>query len=179
MLAEQIANRNFLSSVGFRFILGKNQKITYFCQSANIPAITLLTANQPTPFVSLATPAGFEYDDLNLTFLIDEDLENYTLIQKWIRGLGVPDSFSDRAEYERVNTNPSDGKFSPYTDGTLFVLNSSLKTVAQIKFEDVYPVSLNTLRFESSGTDTDYFVAEVTFKYKSYDLCNKEGVSMI
>ena len=57
--------------------------------------------------------------------------------------------------------------------------NSSLKTVAQIKFEDVYPVSLNTLRFESSGTDTDYFVAEVTFKYKSYDLCNKEGVSVI
>jgi hypothetical protein len=179
MLAEQIKNRNFLSPAGFRFTLGKNQKVTYFCQSANIPGINVLTSNQPTPFVQVPLPAGFTYDDLNLTFLIDEDLENYILIQKWLRGLGVPDSFRERSKFERENTNPNDGKFYPFTDGTLSVLNSSLKVIAQIKFEDVYPISLSTLRFESTGTDTDYFIAEVTFKYKSYDVCNKDGISVL
>lgn len=178
MLAEQIANRNFLSPAGFRFILGKNQKVTYFCQSANIPAISVLQTSQPTPFVQLPVAAGFEYDDLNLSFLIDENLENYILIQKWLRGLGVPDSFSDRQLFEKQNTT-NEGVYNPNTDGTLFVLNSNLKTIAQIKFEDVYPISLNTLRFEATGTDTDYFTAEVTFKYKSYDVCNANGISLL
>jgi hypothetical protein len=178
MLAEQIANRNFLSPAGFRFILGKNQKVTYFCQSANIPAVSVLQTTQPTPFVPLSVPAGFEYDDLNLSFLIDENLENYILIQKWLRGLGVPDSFADRDTFERLNRT-NDGLFNPYTDGTLFVLNSNLKTIAQIKFEDVYPTSLSTLRFEVTGTDTDYFIAEVSFKYKSYDVCDKNGISLL
>lgn len=179
MLAEQIQNRNFLTPSGFRFTHGKNQKVTYFCQSANIPGINLLTANQPTPFVQVPLPAGFTYDDLNLTFLIDENLENYVLIQRWLRGLGVPDSFADREEFERLNRNNSDGKFMPFTDGTLSILNSNLKVNAQIKFEDVYPASLSTLRFETTGSDTDYFIAEVTFKYKSYDVCDKDGISVL
>ena len=179
MLAEQISNRNFLSPAGFRFTLGKNQKVTYFCQSANIPAINLLTANQPTPFVQVPLPAGFAYYDLNLSFLIDEDMQNYTIIQKWLRGLGVPDSFASRTEFERLNRNNADGQYMPFTDATLFILNSNMKNVVQIKFEDVYPVSLNTIRFETTGQDTDYFVAEVTFKYKSYDVCNKDGVSVL
>ena len=93
--------------------------------------------------------------------------------------MGVPDSFADREEFERLNRNNSDGKFMPFTDGTLSILNSNLKVNAQIKFEDVYPTSLSTLRFETTGSDTDYFVAEVTFKYKSYDVCNKDGISVL
>jgi len=178
MIAEQIANRNFLSPAGFRFILGKNQKVTYFCQSANIPAVSVLQTQIPTPFVPLPVPTAFEYDDLVLTFLIDENLENYILIQKWLRGLGVPDSFADRQLFEKQNTT-NDGIYNPNTDATLFVLNSNLKTIAQIKFEDVYPINLNTLRFEATTTDTDFFTAEVTFKYKSYDVCNKNGISLL
>lgn len=178
MLAEQITNRNFLSPAGFRFLLGKNQKITYFCQSANIPAVNVSSTTQPNPFVPLPIPTNFSYDDFNMTFLIDEDLTNYVLLQKWLRGLGVPDSFQDREQYERENTSNA-GIFNPYTDGSLLILNSNLKPNAIIKFEDIFPTSLSTLRFETTGSDTDFFVAEVTFKYKSYDVCNKNGISML
>jgi hypothetical protein len=178
MLAEQISNRNFLSPAGFRFLLGKNQKITYFCQSANIPSISVQSTTQPTPFVPLPVPTSFVYDDFNMTFLIDENLENYIILQKWLRGLGVPDSFYDRRTFERENTTPQ-GIFNQYTDGTLLILNSNLRPVSIVKFEDIFPVSLSTLRFESTGSDTDYFTADVTFKYKSYDVCDANGISLL
>lgn len=178
MLAEQIGNRNFLSPAGFRFLLGKNQKITYFCQSASIPSVSVSSTSQPTPFIPLPIPTHFTYDDFNMSFLIDENLENYVLLQRWLRGLGVPDSFADRQKFERENTNNA-GLYNPYTDGTLLILNSNLKVQSMIKFEDVYPTSLSTLRFETTGLDTDYFTAEVTFKYKSYDVCDKNGISLL
>jgi hypothetical protein len=99
-------------------------------------------------------------------------------LQRWLRGLGVPDSFEDRRTFERENTTPQ-GIFNPYTDGTLLILNSNLKPNSIVKFEDIYPVSLSTLRFESTGSDTDYFTADVTFKFKSYDVCNSNGISLL
>ena len=47
-LAGQIGNRNFLSPVGFKFSLAKFPKITFFCNSALIPEITLGTYQQPS-----------------------------------------------------------------------------------------------------------------------------------
>ena len=37
----QIANRNFLAPVGFKFSLSKFPKVDFFCNSARIPEITL------------------------------------------------------------------------------------------------------------------------------------------
>ena len=36
-----------------------------------------------------------EFEDLNVRFLVDENLENYMEIQNWMRGLGFPESFQE------------------------------------------------------------------------------------
>ena len=41
MFKGQIENRNFLSSVGFKFTLNRAPKIAFFSNTANIPSITL------------------------------------------------------------------------------------------------------------------------------------------
>ena len=89
---KQIENRNFLSPIGFKFSLAKFPKVSYFCQSANIPAMNLGIQQQPTPFRSLPLEGFIEYDPLNLSFLVDENLENYLILHNWIRALGTPDS---------------------------------------------------------------------------------------
>ena len=43
----QIENRNFLSPVGFKFVLGKYPKVDFFSNSSRIPEISLGTINQP------------------------------------------------------------------------------------------------------------------------------------
>ena len=45
-LSNQIANRNFLAPVGFKFTLSKFPKVSFFSNTARIPDITLGTAIQ-------------------------------------------------------------------------------------------------------------------------------------
>ena len=80
-----------MSPVGFKFILSKAPKVDFMCQSANIPSISMGTAVQATYLKDIAVPGDkVLYDDLNLRFLIDENMENYLQIYKLITGLGYP-----------------------------------------------------------------------------------------
>ena len=59
---KQIENRNFLSPIGFKFVLAKYPKVAYFAQTANIPAMNLGIQNQSTPFRSLPLEGFIEYE---------------------------------------------------------------------------------------------------------------------
>ena len=79
--ANQIQNRNFLSPVGFEFTLAKYPKAAFFCNSARIPEISLGTFQQPSYLKNIDVPGEkLEYGDLNIRFLVDENLENYMAI---------------------------------------------------------------------------------------------------
>ena len=94
--SRQIENRNFLSPSGFRFALRRSPQVAFFCNQANIPDLKFGVATQPTYLKDLPVPgAKIEFGDLNLRCLVDEDLGDYMEIQKWIRGLGYPDSVSE------------------------------------------------------------------------------------
>ena len=45
---NQIQNRNFLSSIGFRFTLNRARKVSFFANSANIPGMNLGVTEQPS-----------------------------------------------------------------------------------------------------------------------------------
>ena len=45
---KQIKNRNFLSPTGFKFIMDKAPKVSFFGNQVNIPQMTLGVAEQPT-----------------------------------------------------------------------------------------------------------------------------------
>jgi len=75
---KQIENRNFLSPTGFKFTLNRSPKVSFFCNSANIPALNLGVAVQPSYTTNVPIPGDkVEFDDLRLRFLIDENLENF------------------------------------------------------------------------------------------------------
>lgn len=173
--ANQIQNRNFLSSVGFRFLLTRYPKVSFFCNSARIPEINLSVANQPTYLKDIDIPGEkIQYGDLYLKFLIDENLENYMAIHNWITGLGYPESTS---QYRNLVTTP-EGLRDPkqaFSDGSLLILNSNFRQIADVKFKDLFPVSLSSLDFDATQTDINYFTAEVTFKYTIYNILDSSG----
>ena len=93
---RQIENRNFLSPTGFKLVLNRAPKVTFFANSANIPGITLGEATQPTYLKDIPTPGDkIVFDDFNIRFMVDEDLKNYMEIQNWIRGFGFPKSLQE------------------------------------------------------------------------------------
>ena len=48
LYTNQLSNRNFLSSVGFRFTLSRARKVSFLSNSANIPGLQLGVAEQPS-----------------------------------------------------------------------------------------------------------------------------------
>ena len=41
-----------------------------------------------------------------------------------------------------------------------------------IKFQQVFPISLSAIEFDSTATDIEYVTADVTFKYDIYEIQN-------
>ena len=173
----QISNRNFLSPGGFRFTLAKYPKIAYYCQSANIPAISVGELTQPTPFRPIPFEGVLSYQTLSLRFLVDEGLENYLIIHNWMRGLGVPEKFKERQDMLDANPNnftPGIGE-KEFADGTLTVLNSNFQPSFNIVFRDMFPIALNTLEYDAALSDTEYFNSVVEFNYLDYEIRSLTG----
>ena len=177
-----LENRNFLSPVGFKFSLKRAPGVAFFCNQANIPSMDLGIAEQPTYLRNIPTPGDkIEFGDLTLRFLVDEDLVNYMELQRWIRGLGFPESMDEFRKLEGEAVLP--GNFGQagdniYSDGTLQILSSNLVPSFQVVFNDMFPYTLSTVMFDATDTDIEYFTADVSFKYTIYNLTDMENKAL-
>ena len=71
LIESQIANRNFLAPVGFKFSLAKYPKASFYSNSARIPDISLGTTLQPNYLKDIEIPGEkLTYGELNVRFLV-------------------------------------------------------------------------------------------------------------
>ncbi len=178
---NQINNRNYLSPLGFKLIISKIPKVDFLCQAANIPSISMGTAVQPTYLKDIPVPGDKPvYDDLTVRFIIDENMENYLSLNKWITGLGYPESLKQFQQLADVgpsletqdNTNP---RWFEFSDATLQILSSNYQPNINVNFKGCFPVAVSTLEFDSTQRDYSYFTCEATFKYDYYTISDKNG----
>ena len=180
---KQIANRNYMSPLGFKLILTKTPKVDFLCQSANIPQISMGTAIQPSYLKDIPVSGDkVLYDDLSVRFLVDEKMENYLAIYKWITGLGYPENLGQYNQLKKDDirtdasaTDDADPRYFEFSDATLQVLNSNYRPSVLVNFKDAFPTSLSTLDFDVSTRDYAYFTAEVSFKYTIFTITDPNG----
>ena len=174
-----IENRNFLSPVGFKFALKRSPSVAFFCNQANIPDITLGVAEQANYLRTIPTPGDMmDFGDLNLRFLVDENLDNYMEIFNWIRALGFPESLEEIYDWQKKDfdiAQPDKSTESFYSDATLEILTSSQNPNFKVKFQDMFPTTLTTLEFDATDEDISYLTADVTFKYTLYNITDLSG----
>jgi len=166
----------------------KLPKVEFFVQTANIPGISLGSTNQETSLKDIAGPGDkVSYQSLDISFLVDENLDNYKELHDWILGLGFPknhDQFknllgtgSDRfpgttsstaATGTSIKQPPAEGAI--YSDATLTILNSKNIAKTEIRFQNVYPTSLGSLSYDIKASDVDYLQVGASFNYMYYDI---------
>ena len=174
-LRNQIGNRTFRAPVGFKFSLSKFPKVAFFSNTARIPDISLGTAIQSTYLKDIDIPGEkLTYGELNVRFLVDENLENYMKIHNWLTGLGFPESGQDFINKTTNEDGIRDLK-EQFSDGSLHILNSNFNDIAVVKFRDLFPIYLTSLEFDATESDINYFTADVTFKYTIYDILSPSG----
>ena len=172
---DQLTNRNFLSPIGFLFILDKARKVSFLCQKAEIPTVELGQVEIPTRgMVPIPVEGNMRYSEFSMEFIVDEDLRNYMQIHNWMRALGTPQEFKEsRVWLNKYADSPSeDPRFS---DATLQVLNNNNIANFDVVFKDMFPVSLSSLPFDVTGGDNDYFTSTATFRYTLYEIRNKNS----
>ena len=172
---KQITNRNFLSPTGFKFTLARVPKVDFFSQSAQIPGINLGVAIQPTYLKDLPIPGDkLTFDDFNLKFTVDENLENYLEIQRWMRGLGYPENIAEYDQWRLSDPN-NPGQDPNLSDGSLTIFNSNFVPSTIVTLQGMFPTSLSTLEFDATSTDVQYITAQVSFKYAIYKITRYES----
>ena len=193
--SRQPTKQDYADPTKFKFSIAKLPKVEYFCTQVNLPGISISdNYSQPTPFRDIPLPGEkLRYEPLSVTFLVDENLENYQEIHGWLRGIGFPggheefknllDGGSDRFPTSKNTTLGDAGRVkfnAPSTggilsDSTLNILTSKNNPVTEVRFSDCFPISLSSLQYNQQATDTDYLTATVTFEYKIYDFANSNA----
>lgn len=196
--SRQPSKLDYASPTQFKFNITKLPKVEYFCTAVNLPGIALGFVEQQTPLKDIPLPGEkLTYKDLTVTFLVDENLENYREIHGWLTGLGFP---SDYTEYENLQKAGADrfpttkGKISKelgkvkygapseggtFSDATLLLLTNKNNPILEVRFNDVFPTALGDLNYTQQATDVTYLTVDVTFKYKIYSFANVGASSTI
>ena len=188
-LQRQPTKLDCASPTQFKFSINKLPKVEYFCTAVNVPGITLGgTMSQPTPLKDIPIPGEkLTYEPLSMTFLVDENLENFQEIHGWLVGLGFPrdhnefrdlvSSGNDRFPAKNQSISNEIGKVKygaantggTYSDATLTILTSKNNSALEVRFRNMFPTGLTGLSYNQQAADVDYLTATVSFEYEIYD----------
>ena len=147
-LANQPKNMNPLADVQFKFDIAALPETSFFVQTATLPGITLspMEIGLPQRQGFARSTGTIQYEELSITFLVDEYLKNWMEIYNWMTG------------------------DITYTSGVLTILSSSMNPTMEAHFKQLFPTSLSELAFDSTTADPTYHQATVSFKYTEYTI---------
>ena len=162
--STQFMSLTEISTVGqnyFRFELARIPTVTYFTQEVNLPNIIQETQDQPTIFgIPVKRPIGaYRFENLTVSFLVDEKMTNWFEIYKWMRHLGNIDTD------DQNNQLPFD---SWMTTAYLYVTKGTYNDFNKVIFNQVFPVALSGLKFTTESSSYIPQKATATFAYTYY-----------
>ena len=125
-----------------------------------------------------------EFENLSITFQVDEYLENYVSLHNWMKGIGFPTNRQEFRTYRDVTSNTPAGGKEPsidvigsatpdralYSDAYLMVLSNKNNPIVEIGFHDIFPISLGALEFTQNVSDVEYMSATAEFAYEIYEI---------
>ena len=170
-------NKSLLNKNNFRLLIDKVPTVEYYVQSVNIPGLQFTEVNQP---FGIGVDAFFPgdkvtFDALSVTFLVDEDLENFKEMYDWMQAI-VP--FSSSSDFHSFVDSQKT------TTGELSNINNDLNQYSQItlitntnknipnkyfRFYDCFPISLGGLEL-LSGSESETVTCTAEFRFTYYDI---------
>ena len=184
-LARQPEQLDYASPTQFRFGIHQLPKVEFFTVSANLPGISAGTVTYATPFKDIPTMGEkLAYENLSISFIVDEYLENYISLHNWMIGIGFPEKRDQFRIYRDVTSNtPASGKTPPtdlvgkaipdialFSDAFIQILSNKNNPIVEVNFENAFPISLSALDYTQNATDVDYMVATAEFAYQIYEI---------
>ena len=150
-------NRNPALAVNFLLEIPLAKELNYFVQTVDVPGLTMAGVETPYRNVQANVPSNrIDYDQLNLTFIVDENWANWNYVFEWMK---------------RIRTGNS-AISDTMSDITLNLVNSNKNLNKIMVFRGAYPTLLGTLPLDSTVVDSNPLVCSLSFRYQDFELRN-------
>jgi len=186
-LGRQPEILDYASPTQFRMAINQLPKVEFFITACNLPGINLGEAVFPTPLKQIPIQGDeLTFENLSVSFLVDENLQNYKELHDWLIGIGFPQSRQQFKNFRSQTANrpgatrgnsqdigdvqPATPISPMFSDGTLTILSNKNNPVVEVRFEELSPVALGALAFDQEATDVQYLKATADFNYKYYEI---------
>ena len=163
-MTEKTHSYNLLQNNGFLFSLARIPETVFRVTSCNVPGISIQPVSEGFPGATQYFPgSNSEFEELSLEFLVDEDLTNYEEIYHWItqqRYASIGDKFVPK----------NDKELTDVSDGTLVTMTNQSNPNRVFAFRGLFPISLGTIRFDTTVDQPQPVRCQVTFRYSYFEL---------
>ena len=161
---SQPTNLNQLNVVSFDISFARLPNVQYFCQRISLPTVVLGETHEASPFMNTALEGDtLTYEAMSLSFILDEDLQNYIEIYNWMTALGFPREYAQFAALKPESSGSQDTK---YSDLNIILHTNKSNPNYKITFTDVFPTSLSSIQFDSTPTGMDPISVDATFNFR-------------
>lgn len=159
-LDRQPTSQNYIYPTYFKFFMQRLPKMTYTVTKINLPQFGSDAAiEQDNRFTKIKhTPNRVSFANLEVSFLVDEDMSNWLEIYDWIKSTTLVDNHAD------FDPNVKDH----YSDATLIITNSAMNPNVEVEFKSIFPISITGIDFDSGVTDLTAIQCTATFVYDYY-----------
>lgn len=162
---SQPTNLNQLNVVSFDISFSRLPNVQYFCQRINLPTVVLGETHEASPFMNTALEGDtLTYEAMSLSFILDEDLQNYVEIYNWMTALGFPRDYEQFAALQEPSA--ASNELSKYSDLDIVLHTNKSNPNYKITFTDVFPTSLSSIMFDSTPTGMDPITIDATFNFR-------------
>lgn len=166
-----VCNTDLLQSAKYILTIPRLSSTQFFCQSVNIPGVSMGTKNQPTPFMDLYIPGDkIEYETLSIDFLLDEELYSWISIHDWIRGITFPTEFDEYNNLKHLSRYSEISTFPQYADAELTTLSASNQPKIKFHFIELFPLNLSGFTMDIRVGSEKTMTARADFRFKRYDI---------
>lgn len=160
----------------FKLVLNRDSdQFELMVQKVNLPGIGISDQPQPTIFgttIPIPTMAA-AFDPLSVEFIVDSQLENWKKIYAWIRQLAnISNDDEHNICYQKWHNSSATLKIfkQDYKYPVQATIDCPDPVLCTITFENLIPISLSGLNFQSDTTDLMIQKATCRFKYSYYTI---------
>jgi len=162
-LTRSPENTNFLQPTKYLLTFDRIRTTQYFCQTVNLPGVSLGEVNRATPFLDMYSPGTkLTYEPLQIEFILDEKLQGWKNLYDWFLTMADPDGFEKRDGSRELQTNKH------FSDATLSILSGLNNPLIRIQYTNLFPLSISDIRFNSTQSADTIMTATASFRYQSY-----------
>lgn len=154
---------NYLSPVGFSVNVKRLPNVEFFTQRVSIPGVSAGQVETQNPLGTLYnTGDKLVYTELDLNFIVDEDMKNYEEVLKWMESTT---SNYELAQFAKLQKS-DEGIVS---DVSIEINNSSKQPNCRFQFHNCFPTSLSAITLDVTQSDVVYPEASITLRYDRFD----------